>query len=346
MNSCTLIERGGIFGWCARHGRFHTGKHQTFATGDDPLSVSFRRIWDDSSGVTIALPVCSFRGDFIDSTKCGCVLHACHLHGVCSRNPRAGVKLCQDCTEHATQPLAQCPAIDAPRHTPSSKLLVITVAVGKEGESLHQVTGPSQQRYAERCEADYIAITGESISPAYTMLDKFRVHGYAKLYDRVFYLDADALVRDHCPNVFEAFPPGVVAAHDDTKWVNDKAWDYMREVRQVALSQRLQPPTREQYPLLNSGAFLFDGKDAGIWEPPSRPIPTYWCSEQHLETIRVVNGGHKVAQMNRLWNWMWWINHFHPDPVGEKEAYIIHGAGFTGMGGEPQGRIEWLRARA
>lgn len=288
------------------------------------------------------LEVCSYRGDRIDVTDCGCTAYQCQLHGTCSRNPGSGLRLCQTCPEYTTRPLATCPPIPDPDHIPTSDKLVITVAVGSEGEALHKVTGDGQRAYAKRCGADYVAITGDSIYPAYTMLDKFRVYPYVKRYARILYLDADAGVRSHCPDMFDMFPWDVILAHDDLPYIVKKDWTYSREVREVALSQRWRVPDFSAYPMINSGVMMFSGSHAHIWEPPKYPLSTYWCSEQFCETVRMFNAGIPWLPLPRYLNWMYWIQNANPDPIGQRDAYIVHGAGFTGMGGSSEGRVKWL----
>lgn len=40
---------------------------------------------------------CPHRGKLIDTTTCGCMAFGCKLHGTCSTQPRAGLRLCQEC---------------------------------------------------------------------------------------------------------------------------------------------------------------------------------------------------------------------------------------------------------
>lgn len=251
---------------------------------------------------------------------------------------------CHGCTDRTTQKLATCPPIPTPAHTPTSNLLVITVATTQQGSDLHSVTGPTQRAYAQKCGADYVAITGDSIYPAWTMFDKFRIHPYLKLYERILYLDADVVIRPNCPNMFEIFSAGVLHAHDDTPFIQHDKWDWYKEVREVALSQKLPIPDRQSFCMLNSGVVLMDSSHAGLWAPSKFPIPTYWCSEQNLETIRMVNSRTPWTPLPRHFNWQWWIgDHLMPDAKGQREAFIVHGAGITGYGGTPQSRIEWLQ---
>lgn len=223
---------------------------------------------------------------------------------------------------------------------PHSQLLVISVAVGDEGRALHSITGDSHREYAKRCHADYVCINGKSICPEWTMMDKFRVRSYAEHYERILYIDADILVRRKAKDLFELYPWEVIGIHDDTGYQRD--WDYMFEVRGVCSTQGLPVPAN--YRLLNSGIVLFSQQHASIWDPPTQPIPNHWCSEQHLEAIRILNERIPWAPLPRVFNWMWWINRFHPDPQAD-DAEIIHAAGMTGMGGKAIDRYNWLEAR-
>lgn len=303
------------------------------------------------------LPECSYRGKQLTheegkrydgqllelGVKCITCTGERHEHH-CQLHQFTNFGKCHGCTERTAKKLAICPTIPSPLTlTPSSSRLVITVATTQQGAELHEVTGPGQRAYAKKCNADYVAITGESIYPGYTMFDKFRIYPYLDRYDRILFLDADAGVRPNCPDLFDLYPDDIFVAHDDTEFIDAKNWDYWKEVREVSLSQRLPIPKR--YRLINSGVVLFSRKHTYLWEPPKYPLATYWCGEQHLEAIRLFNDNLPWAPLPRCFNWMWWINHRHPDPVGEKNAFIVHGAGFTGYGGTPEARAKWLRER-
>lgn len=224
-----------------------------------------------------------------------------------------------------------------PTIRPTSNTLIITVAVGDEGAAMHAITGPSQGRYAAKCGADYFVVSGQSVCPKWTMYDKFRCHQFMQKYDRTLYVDADVLISKKCPSLFDLYPEEVIMMHDDTGYQKEY-WNYMHEVREVSDSQGLGIPP--EYRLLNSGVVLLSKIHAHIWEPPAFRIPKFWCSEQHLETIRVLNGRLPWCPLPRAFNWMWWINQNHPDP--SPRPYIIHAAGYTGFGGSPTGRMEWL----
>src|SRR5262245_34503117 len=83
---------------------------------------------------------------------------------------------------------------------------VVTLAVGGKERQLLEVSGPSMAAYARRIGADWHVIDGEPIQPAYPMEDKFRIHGFLTFYDRVLYLDADVMVGDDAPNLFDLVP--------------------------------------------------------------------------------------------------------------------------------------------
>lgn len=42
---------------------------------------------------------CPHRGPLLDHSACGCMAFGCKKHGTCTTQPRAGLKLCQECED-------------------------------------------------------------------------------------------------------------------------------------------------------------------------------------------------------------------------------------------------------
>ena len=83
---------------------------------------------------------------------------------------------------------------------------VIIVAVTDEIESIAALTLPKMQAYADRCDAELIVLRG---LPEKYQHPKYRMFEASdKDADRYLIVDADILIRDSAPNIFEAFPQG------------------------------------------------------------------------------------------------------------------------------------------
>jgi hypothetical protein len=83
---------------------------------------------------------------------------------------------------------------------------VIIVAVTDEIKSIAALTLPKMQAYAKRCNAELIVLRG---LPEKYQHPKYRMFEASdKDADRYLIVDADILIRDSAPNIFEAFPQG------------------------------------------------------------------------------------------------------------------------------------------
>lgn len=204
-----------------------------------------------------------------------------------------------------------------------SKRLVITIATGSSQRILAETAGP-MKRYAERCGADFIAITNGT--QAWPLAEKFRIAHYARHYERVLFLDADVFVRGSSPDIFEEVPAGRVAMYDDTPSLlrSDQGLDWLREELEIVCeSQRWSRPTAAF--CLNSGVVLFDGADAGIWSPPEHPFPTFHCAEQDIVQVRST-ATDRLFFLNEKWNWQFWAN---PTLAGIENAHFVHLSGMS-----------------
>ena len=178
-------------------------------------------------------------------------------------------------------------------HTPTpvvsdvrQQRLVITVAVNKSREWL-RITEPRMRRYADSVGADFVALT--NATQGWWGLEKFRVKPFAEAYDHTLFLDADILITDDAPDLFElmtddAGEPIDVLLHNDRPHLLDTQWIYperRRLLRTQGLGVNLHSDSIHRYPTcLNSGLILTSRAGAVIWSPPKLPIPTSHCAEQ------------------------------------------------------------------
>jgi hypothetical protein len=158
---------------------------------------------------------------------------------------------------------------------PKNDLLIITIAVGKTFRELQEVTGPILEEYAERVGADFVALT--NITQQWWGLEKFRVQEYAREYERTLYIDADVILRDSVPNLFEFVPRGYVAMHDD--WPHLPDYDWLWNERGAILGSQGVPMDRTET-AWNTGIVLCDRDHADIWKPPLAPFLPSHCAEQ------------------------------------------------------------------
>lgn len=196
----------------------------------------------------------------------------------------------------------------APRTSPR---LVVTVAVGQAFRQLLQVTRPSMEQYAKRCNADFLAITNKRES--HWHLEKFRAGPLAEQYDQTLFLDADCIVRETCPDLFAMYPD-CIAMHDDLPHQTNLSWA-APEHRSVLESQGLQYVDTKR--ILNTGVILV-GKDVSLWNKPTKPLPSSHCAEQWWIDHQA---GEAVRLLPTEFNTQFWMNDFESRL---STAHIVH----------------------
>ena len=89
---------------------------------------------------------------------------------------------------------------------------------------------------ADRWDCKVVEFT--DIPVANVFREKFRIHRRLADFDRVLYLDADMMIRDDCPNLFEIVPPNMFGAVcnyqtdeclDERLEMDGKAWGRLCE---------------------------------------------------------------------------------------------------------------------
>ena len=183
------------------------------------------------------------------------------------------------------------------------KRLVITVATGSDFARVLDLTGPFMRAYAERCDADFVALTDTTQN--WPMYEKFRVHQWANRYKETLFIDADCLVRSDAENLFEMIPPNTVAMHNDISINRNNQW-FIQSWAMVNSSQGVSRPLPVPLRVLNSGVVMCDQQTSVIWRPPDRPLPQTHEDEQIWIQSQIETQGIAVIELARGWNEQWY----------------------------------------
>jgi hypothetical protein len=160
-------------------------------------------------------------------------------------------------------------------HKRNSDLAVVTWVAGEEAYKWFSVTGPAMRRYAKRVMADFVVIEGLSAQP-YLLSNKFRVSQVIEEYgyEAVLFVDADALIRDHCVNFFELVPSDHVGILDEAPYYDE--WmlaNYRREASALLLSQGYEVDYLSIPSPKNSGLYLIQAAHRQVLSPFKEPFP-------------------------------------------------------------------------
>jgi hypothetical protein len=203
---------------------------------------------------------------------------------------------------------------------------IVTVANGPEFVEILKLTRPFMQAYADRVGADLIDLDNDTED--WGPMEKFRTFHFATQYQQTLFVDADAIITDHCPDLFELYLDVDIAAHDDWSFLFKTSW-LERERKTVADKSGLAIENTSQ--CINSGIVLVNQSAADIWNHPRVDIGRSHCAEQiyvEHQIANAISSGATFANLDSRANWQWWFSTHHEGrfEAGLDDAWIIHWA--------------------
>jgi hypothetical protein len=178
-------------------------------------------------------------------------------------------------------------------------LAVITLAVDAHVE-LGEVSQPTMRSYAEKLGADFIVISSRVYKNLKPQYEKFQLRKHLDEYRRIFYIDADAVIRSDTPNIFDMVPEGRLGA--------------------VVEKVDGQPA-----PYINSGVMVIDQAHKFIFDPPF--IEGLWYDQAHINSAIQKNPA-IVFGLPVEFNFRPLVRVNQPKELW-KTAYIIHFANLS-----------------
>jgi hypothetical protein len=172
-----------------------------------------------------------------------------------------------------------------PAHERKSDRAVVTWVAGDAAYKWFSVTGPFMKRYAEKVGADFIVIEGFAGQP-FALGNKFRIRQVVEQYgyETVLFVDADALIQDHCEDFFALVPAGHVAILDETPYYDEWMLAYYRREAAALLESQGYDVDYMTIPSpKNSGLFLLPAACKDVLTPPMKPFPVSWRNGATVE---------------------------------------------------------------
>jgi hypothetical protein len=189
---------------------------------------------------------------------------------------------------------------------------IVTVATGREFLDLLEITGPTIKAYADRCQADYIALTNATKS--WWGLEKFRTRHFVEQYEEVLFVDADCIIKPNAPSMFGQDCDAML--HNDAPYLDTLTW-LKSERKQVCDAIGIEYEDSEL--CLNSGVVYTRKAASTIWDEPPESIPTSHCAEQIVVEQQAIRHGY--SELDSRFNWQFYFKDFY---AGLDDAYIIH----------------------
>ncbi len=288
-----------------------------------------------------ALPVLTPCPDLGEKLRggCGTTLYRCNRFG--DKTARFGAcrdadRYCSACEYHPARREAKTPAFFsvpalAPLTLPppASPRAVVTV-VTDAAQDMHALTVSTQAAYAARLGADYVVLRDESPVPGFPIGAKFRLGLVLDWYERVAFLDADAVPMPGCPDLFAECGEGELGFHDDLPDLR-RLNHHLGLVREYAeLRGAVGFTESECLFIANTGVLVFSRahRDALAPPAPELSLPRRHCAEQSWYTARWHDLTIKRRSLRPECNYQYWANNeFLGMP--RRPAAIVHFSGIV-----------------
>lgn len=193
----------------------------------------------------------------------------------------------------------------------AERVAVATLVNDPSWAALAAVTLPTHRAYADRCGAEFVVM--DERHPDHPHYAKWAVRDLFARYDRVLFLDADAIVRRDTPDLFALVEPDRLAGENELL-----TWpDHGPQLQAWAARMGLPVPPRVPF-YLNTGVFLAARRHAGLFRPPEVVDPGHGFPEQHHFNVRVLAERVPVQTLPEA------FNDRHRRPGYLRGSFVLH----------------------
>lgn len=221
----------------------------------------------------------------------------------------------------------------------SERKLVATLRYGPTGSAMAALSLDLLAGYARRVGADFFVLDQTNAPPpslddmpginrafAVAMLDKMAfLREKLRDCERLLWLDLDAMVRPHAPDLFALTPTDRPAFADECAVGNDwQVWFRHQHMAQTCLEESLPiPDSKGRY--FNCGVMMLPSNSRWLFEPRHNPVSHPWC-EQSLINVRLFLHRQPVFVLPECFNrFVYW-----PGLVPRRQeemSWVLHFAG-------------------
>jgi len=201
------------------------------------------------------------------------------------------------------------------------KKAILTIVCGDKFEAIFKKTEPYFVAYAEKCDADLIILNDASQVPTAHWL-KFTCYNLLKKeYDRIAFIDADILIRDDAPSLFDVVPEDEFGIFDEGQFTPRNIC--IREVMKVYNVEGFKYDGTTYY---NTGVFVASRRHRHIFKivEEIKPLRNSF-GEQTFLNMKIMLSGEKVFRLHYNYNRMSIMD--RATGMTRLNSYLIHYAG-------------------
>lgn len=176
----------------------------------------------------------------------------------------------------------------------NSNYAVCVVAGNDSAMDLLNITRDSIQKYAQKCKADYIELSGNQ-NEDWPIANKYRIHKITSEYEKTVYIDCDIFVKDNAPDLFLTTPDDKISAYEEyDSFVDINSTQWIKNEQEIILHRNCDDDVKSRYldngkfkttSMLNSGLLVIPKILADYYKQPDSPYKKFWCFDQHLLTL-------------------------------------------------------------
>lgn len=225
-------------------------------------------------------------------------------------------------------------------HRRRSDFAIVTFVAGQRGREMYEISRPSIERYAQRCQADVIVIPPDK-QQQYIFTNKWRAGQVFSQYgyERLQWIDADVIVHPDADCLFDVVPENAMGLRfEQNEYLHtDRPEWYADEMRELFASQSL--PIAPIPPAHNWGMYVASKCHVSAFSPPLQAFPARHCSEQNWSNYVAIRDGFAIHRLPESTHWM---------HVWDKPHSRIDGAQFLHFSGifDHAKRLQLMREAA
>ncbi|MFA5340314.1 MAG: glycosyltransferase family 9 protein [Clostridia bacterium] len=197
----------------------------------------------------------------------------------------------------------------------------MTIVVGDKYEAIWKKTEPYFLAYADKCDADLIILNDVSQVPTAHWL-KFCCYDLLKKeYDRIAYIDADIIIRDDAPSLFDIVPENEFGIFNEGEFTPRNIC--IHEVMKVYQIEGFRYDGTTYY---NTGVFVCSRRHRHIFKivEEVKQLRNSF-GEQTFLNMKIMLSGEKIFKLHYKFNRMSIMD--RATGVSRLDSYLIHYAG-------------------
>ena len=196
-----------------------------------------------------------------------------------------------------------------------AKLAIASMAIGDEFRRLSEISFPTFRAYANRIGAEFWEIPGGQFPGSHTHWEKLAIGKLTEIFDRVCWIDCDAVVSPHATSIFDQVPEEAFGAFDEGKVIN--------RTEAIAQGIELYGAAVHATRYFNAGVMVFGRAHAKVFTPPTLLVDG-GMPEQTYVNAQVARLGLPFHDLGPLWNSF----SMYYSPEQRRHLNIIHYAGW------------------